>query len=269
MPGAPGVPGRSGARAARGARGAVGRVLRRSRRGRVRRSERGRGARPLTAVQEEDVRLSDTGRVEAFSDAVLAIVITLLVLDLKPPPHRPGRLPYALGQLWPSYLAFLVSFCYVGVIWLNHHALFRRVRRMAIGLKWINLGILFGAVIVPFPTEILATAFAGGSRHDERVAVVVYAAAAAVMGGPWWGAFTYLRSRPHLLEPGVTASYLRIQRVRPLTGVVLYVVCGIGGWFIAPWVGLVCVIVVILYHALTSEGLYEGPLGRLVRSVRR
>jgi uncharacterized membrane protein len=216
---------------------------------------------------DEDVRISDTSRVEAFSDAVFAIVITLLVLDLKPPPHRPGELGTALLTQWPSYVAFLVSFTYVGVIWLNHHSLFRNIRRMGIGLKWVNLGILLGAIIIPFPTEVLSEALArGDSVHDERVAVALYAFAAAVMAGPWWGAFTYLRRRPNLLEPTASAAYLHAQRVRPLTGLLLYVICGVGGWFITPTVGLVCVVLVILYHAVTSEGVREGLLGRIFKN---
>jgi uncharacterized membrane protein len=219
---------------------------------------------------DDGTRLSDTSRVEGFSDAVFAIVITLLVLDLYDPDYRSGELAPVLAGQWPAYVAFLVSFVYVGVIWLNHHGLFRRIRRMDVGLLWINLAILFSAVIVPFPTAVLGDALARtGDLHDQRVAVVPYALIAAVMSAPWWGVFTYLRGRPELLEPGVSPRYLQAQRVRPLTGLVLYVICGLGGWFIDPAVGLVCIAVVILYHALTSEGLREGPLGRLFDAVRR
>ncbi|MEU4092897.1 TMEM175 family protein [Streptomyces sp. NPDC026673] len=215
------------------------------------------------------MRLSDTSRVEGFSDAVFAIVITLLVLDLYHPGHRPGALASALAGAWPAYVAFIVSFVYVGVIWLNHHGLFRRIRSMDAGLLWINLAILFSAVIVPFPTAVLGYALAeSGDLHDQRVAVVLYALVAAIMSAPWWGVFTYLREHPHLLEPGVSPRYLHAQRIRPLTGLVLYVACGLGGWFIAPAVGLVCIAAVILYHALTSEGLREGPLGRLFGAVK-
>lgn len=211
---------------------------------------------------DDDIRLSDTNRVEIFSDGVFAIVITLLVLDLHVPSHRPGELARALLDEWSSYTAFVVSFVYVGVIWLNHHSLFRWVRRLDIKMLWINLAILLSAVIVPFPTSVLADALAhGGSRHDERVAVVLYALIAAVMAAPWWGVFTYLRRHPYLLESGVPRAYLDAQRVRPLTGLCLYVVCGVGGWFITPVVGLVCIAVVILYHAVTSEGLRGGLLG--------
>ncbi|MEU6340796.1 TMEM175 family protein [Streptomyces sp. NPDC046977] len=219
---------------------------------------------------KDGMRLSDTGRVEAFSDGVFAIVITLLVLDLYDHDIRPGDLASDLLARWPAYVAFVVSFVYVGVIWLNHHALFRRIRRMDSGLLWINLAILFSTVIVPFPTSVLGDAVAeGGGTDDQRVAVVLYALVAAVMSAPWWGVFSYLCHHPDLLEPGVPTAYLRAQRIRPLTGLVLYVVCGVGGWFVGPAVGVACIAVVILYHALTSEGLREGPAGRLLGAFRR
>lgn len=225
---------------------------------------------PSSPATDDGLRLSDTSRVEGFSDAVFAIVITLLVLDLYDPHHGSGELVPGLLGNWPAYVAFLVSFVYVGVIWLNHHGLFRRIRHMDVGLLWINLAILFSAVIVPFPTAVLGDAFGeAGSPHDRRVAVVLYALVAAVMSAPWWGVFSYLRDHPELLETGVSPRYLQSQRIRPLTGLVLYVVCGIGGWFVAPAVGLVCIAVVILYHALTSEGLHEGPLGRLFGAAGR
>lgn len=74
--------------------------------------------------------LSETNRVEAFSDGVFAIVITLLVIDVRPPATQSGRLLHDLLAQWPTYLAYLTSFAYIGVIWLNHHALFRRVQRV-------------------------------------------------------------------------------------------------------------------------------------------
>lgn len=219
---------------------------------------------PADGSGGDDLRLPDTGRVEAFSDGVFAIVITLLVLDLYDHDFRPGELASALVAQWPTYLAFVVSFLYVGVIWLNHHALFRRIRRMDSGLLWINLAILFSTVIVPFPTAVLGDALAeGAGTDDQRVAVVLYALVAAVMS------FRYLCHHPDLREPGVPPRYLEAQRMRPLTGLVLYVVCGVGGWFVGPVVGMVCIAVVILYHALTSEGLREGPAGRLLRAFRR
>lgn len=104
---------------------------------------------------------------------------------MRVPEPEPGGLLRALLKAWPSYLAFVVSFVYIGVIWLNHHALLRLIRNMTLGLNWINLGILFGAVIIPFPTAVLASALAHGSNdYDRRVAVTLYALLAALMSAP-------------------------------------------------------------------------------------
>jgi uncharacterized membrane protein len=209
--------------------------------------------------------LPSTRRTEAFSDGVFAIVITLLVLDLVSPAYRTGDLGAALIREWPAYLAFVVSFVYIGVIWLNHHALFRHVGSMNPGFSWINLGVLFGAVIIPFPTVVIASAFARGTSSDERAAIVLYAFAAALMSCTWLAAFGYLARHPELLAAGTTTGYARQQLARPITGVGLYAVSGLVGWLVSPVVGLVFIIIMILYHAVTSEGLYEGPLRRLIR----
>ena len=86
---------------------------------------------------------ADTGRAEAFSDGVIAIIITLLVLDLRPPGGEPGGLLRGLLRQWPTYLAYVTSYVYVGVVWLNHKAMFRRIRSIDRGLHWANFGILF------------------------------------------------------------------------------------------------------------------------------
>jgi uncharacterized membrane protein len=223
----------------------------------------GQGETPSGGHPDAAAGLPSTSRTEAFSDGVFAIVITLLVLDLANPRYRPGGLGDALADQWPAYLAFGSSFAYVGVIWLNHHGLFRRISGLNLGLNWINLGVLAGAVIIPFPTTVLAGAFAEGAGTDERVAVVLYAIAAALMSATWLGAFGYLSRHPELLRPGTTSSYMRQQLWRPLTGIGLYAISGLVGWFISPVAGLVCIIIMIAYHAMTSEGLREGPLGRL------
>jgi uncharacterized membrane protein len=95
-------------------------------------------------------RLAESGWVEAFSDGVLAIVITLLVLDLRAPQER-GAMLQQLLQQWPAYLAYLASFAYVGVIWVNHHQLFTRIAAVDTGLLWRNLTMLLATSVLPFP----------------------------------------------------------------------------------------------------------------------
>ena len=83
--------------------------------------------------------LAESNRVEAFSDGVLAIAITLLVLDLRTAGH-PGHVGGDLLAQWPTYLAYVASFIYIGVVWVNHHALFTRIASVDTGLLNVSLG---------------------------------------------------------------------------------------------------------------------------------
>ena len=205
------------------------------------------------------------GRVEAFSDGVFAIVITLLVLDLRVPAYEPGGLGEALRHAWPSYVAFTVSFVYIGILWLNHRALFKHIRSTSLGLNWVNLGLLFGAVILPFPTAVLAEALGeAGDETDLRVAVIFYAAVAAFMSATWLVLFVYLDRHRGLLEPE-SPTWARAQFSRPITGVVLYLLAVLIAWLASPELGLISIVFMIIYHAVTSEGVHESPLARLRR----
>ena len=199
--------------------------------------------------------MSGIDRMTAFSDGVFAIVITLLVIELRVPEYHEGELLSGLLGEGASYLAFVVSFVYIGVLWLNHHALLRLIRGTTLILSWINLGMLFGAVIIPFPTAVLASAFTHGDTDDQRAAVALYALSAALMSAPWLVFFGYLHRHPALLARGVSPGYARMQRLRPVTGLVLYGLGGLLGWFVNPLLGLIGVIFMITYHAVTSEGL--------------
>jgi TMEM175 potassium channel family protein len=116
---------------------------------------------------------AETGRIEAFSDGVFAIAVTLLVLDLKvpaPSAHGPGLAALLLRQ-WPSYLAFATSFAFIGIMWINHHRLFTLIRRSDHMLLVLNGLLLCGVTVVPFPTALLA-AYIG--HRDQRIAAMVY-----------------------------------------------------------------------------------------------
>jgi uncharacterized membrane protein len=222
-------------------------------------------------ASQDKARLTETTRAAALSDGVFAITITLLVLEIhRPEGYEPGGLLHALLEQWPSYLAYAVSFLYIGVVWLNHHSLFSKLRHTDLGFRWINLGILFTTAILPFPTAVLASALApGSSSYDQRVAVTVYALVAAAMSASWLPVFPYLRDHPELLEPTATAEYFHAQRPRPVIGVALYALAAPVAWFLGSAVGLSFFVIMIVFHAVTSEGLHEGPLGRLFRGARR
>src|SRR3954451_13659328 len=98
-----------------------------------------------------------TTRVEAFSDGVFAIVITLLVIELRPPSVGAGEsLARALWHEWPGYVAYVVSFMVIGVMWLNHHRMFDQVQRVDGALLVLNLHLLLWTALIPFPTAVVA-----------------------------------------------------------------------------------------------------------------
>ena len=203
------------------------------------------------------VRLTESTRVEAFSDAVMAIVITILVLELRVPQHEPGGLLAALERMWGSVLAFLISFLRVSVIWLNHHGLFVRVRRVDRTLLWLNLGLLLNCTIIPLPTAILAEALRGGHAGDLRVAAVLYASMAALQSAAWLPIFPYLRDHPELAEPD-SAAFLHAQRIRPWIGMGIDVAAALAA-LASPVAMLVLWTLSLVFLALTSDGVAAAP----------
>jgi uncharacterized membrane protein len=116
--------------------------------------------------------LSETSRVEAFSDGVFAIAITLLILDVHVPSPTSGHLGAALLRQWPTYIAFLLSFAFIGIMWVNHHRLFNHIRRSDSWLLFLNLLLLLGVTIVPVPTSLLATYY--GRAGEQKLAAAVF-----------------------------------------------------------------------------------------------
>jgi uncharacterized membrane protein len=142
-----------------------------------------------------------TSRTEAFSDGVFAIAATLLVLELKVPQVEPGGLAEALLENWPSYATYVVSFLVVGIIWVNHHAVMERIRKVNRPLLFLNLVFLMAVALIPFPTALLADYLQAG--HDERLASAVYGGSMVLMGVTFGSIWTYAVFSGDLLHEGV------------------------------------------------------------------
>ena len=130
--------------------------------------------------------LTSSGRLEAFSDGVFAIAITLLVLDLAVPPRdevHTGGLASALAHQWPSYFAYLVSFLVIGIIWVNHHTMFSKVKLVDRPVLFANLALLLVVSVLPFPTRLLAEYLTAGS--DAHTAAAIYSATMLAMGAAY------------------------------------------------------------------------------------
>jgi TMEM175 potassium channel family protein len=154
----------------------------------------------------------DTGRLLAFSDAVFAITITLLVLEIRPPTDY-SNLPHDLLALWPSYLAYAVTFLFIGQVWANHHVMFDHIRAADRVVLLLNTLLLMAVVFLPFATSVLAGALRSGD--GQRTAVVFYGLAFDVTALTFNAVWQYARRHQLLndaLDPaGATAISRRFQ----------------------------------------------------------
>jgi uncharacterized membrane protein len=168
--------------------------------------------------------VNDTGRLEAFSDGVLAIAITLLVLDLRVPSRadKHETLAAALAHEWPAYAAYIVSFAVIGIIWINHHAMFKLIRRIDRRMLFANLALLLVVSAIPFPTRLFAEYLTAGG-WDARVAAAVYSGTMLAMAfaftGLWLAA---TRAKAGLLHEHLTPGEARGALRRFGLGVVAY-----------------------------------------------
>src|SRR6202045_3077090 len=220
--------------------------------------------RRVQAVQPDSpwphVRLAETDRLETFSDSVLSITMTLLVAEIVRPEYASGQLLGNLAEQWASYIAFLASFCYAGVIWLNHRAVFARVRYCDRSLHLANLFLLLTSALIPFPTAILSTAIQSGNEFDAKVAVTLYAAIAGSMCLAWLVVFHVLSLHPYLVEDGVGPDFFPKERFRAWAGVILYAVAGLAGWLSTPKLAMLIFLALPVFYGITSEGLTETRL---------
>ena len=164
----------------------------------------------------------ETARIEAFSDGVFAIAITLLVLELHVPAVHEGGLRAALLAQWPSYFGFLTSFATIGIMWLNHHRLFHLIRRVDHTLLLLNVLLLLGVTLVPFPTAVMAEHL---GHPDERLAAGFYSATfvyVAVIFNLLWRYAASARRRPPLLRVAHDDAEVRAVHRQYLAGPVVY-----------------------------------------------
>jgi uncharacterized membrane protein len=165
-----------------------------------------------------------TNRLEAFSDGVIAVAITLLVLNLVvPEPGSTKDLANALGNRWPGYAAYAISFLTIGIIWVNHHAMIGRLREADHTILLLNLVLLMTIGVLPFATDLMATYLR--ARHGDHLAAAVYGGAFLLMAI----AFATLNrhilfDKAHLLETELPEERRRYILSRSVSGLIPYLV---------------------------------------------
>jgi uncharacterized membrane protein len=187
-----------------------------------------------------------TARLEAFSDGVFAVAITLLVLDLRAPVTQ-GSLIAALADEWPAFAAFAISFVVIGVVWVNHHAIFDRIRVVDRPLLFCNLGLLMAVVLIPFVTSLFAQ-YVSHPGTQADVAAALFNCVQLLMSFGFQACTLWIAAHPQLVQPPVQRATLA-QQLRFAAGTFVYAAC-VPLAFVSPLLVLVLDALVAAYYVL-------------------
>jgi uncharacterized membrane protein len=157
-------------------------------------------------------------RIEFFSDAVIAIAVTLLAIDIKPPEVELTQLPMALVGLAPRLGIFALSFLIIGSFWVGHHVTFTFIRQYDYRLVWLNLVFLLFVALIPFASALL------GAYLFEQTAVMIYSTIIASAGFSRAGIWEYAVRNHRLIDKDVPLAIIRNNRIRNLIAPVAFAV---------------------------------------------
>lgn len=188
---------------------------------------------------------SSPSRTEAFSDGVFAVAITLLALNLEEihadAPH--ATLLENLATQWPTLLAFVASFAFIGVAWANHRSVFDRIARQSRALVGANLLVLLAITLVPWATSTLAGALSEPAGDGGTQEIILYGVVTG-FGAVTWGVFFHVLSvSPDLLKDPTHAEHFRADRTFSLVGIT---------------VTAIAVLVGVTWNALVAVGLFAA-----------
>ena len=205
-----------------------------------------------------ETRGVSTNRLEAFSDGVIAVAVTLLVLNIEVPSPGSGHsLGHELVHQWPTYAAYVTSFITIGIIWINHHAMISRLGRADHAILMLNLLLLLSIGVLPFGTSLIATYLREG--NGQNLAAAVYAGLFLAMSI----AFTALNRhillrKPHLLSDSLDLERRRRILSRSITGLIPYVIATAVAAFSPDLTLIICASIAVFYALPIASG---GSLG--------
>ena len=188
-----------------------------------------------------------TRRLEAFSDGVFAVAITLLVLELKVPTG--SNLWHQLKDEWPSFAAFAVSFWVIGIIWVNHHGVLDHLKRADRAVLYLNLLVLMTVVFIPYSTALIAEHLKSG--EDEEVAAAVYSGAFLGMAVAFGFLWTYIIRHREQLGVELADAEVRRRTVTFLLGNPFYALALVMS-FISPNAVLIIIALLAVYYLVAG-----------------
>jgi uncharacterized membrane protein len=205
-----------------------------------------------------------TGRLEAFSDGVFAIAITLLVLDIALPAGASRHLLRSVGELWPSYVAYVASFSTIGAMWLGHNAITEYLDHADATFVRLNLLLLLFVAFLPFPTRLFAEFI--GEDTLERIAVTFYGVALVLTSTLLLVLWRYAVRR-RLVRPDMADEEIDLLTQRLTPGLGGYVILIVAGLFY-PIVAVIGYLAIALYYIVPSRNLTNAIRRKLHRTPR-
>jgi len=203
--------------------------------------------------------ISPTNRMEAFSDGVFGIAITLLVLEIRVPNPAMGPVPHSLAMSllvnWPAYLAYLISFVTVGIYWVNHHYLVRLFRGTDHALNLLNLFLLMWICLLPFPTAVLSEYML--TPHEQRLAVMLYIGGLLAPALAWDLMWVYATWGGRLVDPELEPEFVRFLSWQYAISAVVYPAALLVAWWNYLAGLLVCVLITTLYLFPSRTPVYR------------
>lgn len=206
------------------------------------------------AEKEKQAGVSGNERIVAFSDGVFAIVITLLVLEIKVPEIAAGlvaeELPRALVDLWPKVLSHFVSFAVLGIYWVGHHTMFMYIKRHDRVLLWLNILFLMFVSSMPFPTGLLS------QYGDQQIALVIYCGVLILAGlaaiAMWW----YATGDRRLVDEDIDPTLIALVYRRGLLTPAIYLVAIVAS-FVSLGIAQLFVVIAILIYVVPNPLTYH------------
>jgi uncharacterized membrane protein len=218
----------------------------------------------MAAESSQEQELKETGRIEAFSDGVFAVAVTLLILTIRVPPETENIPQYVLKQ-WPFFLAYLISFLSILVMWANHHGIFNLVVRADRVLIILNGILLMLITFFDYPTAVLAAAITEG--RYQQFAAMFYTGTLLALTFVYNIFWRYIAGHPRLIDAHVSLSAVEKLSREYRFGPLYYAAALVASYFI-PLAGVLITLLLAIYFGLTariapihgsSGGTGDGP----------
>jgi uncharacterized membrane protein len=197
-----------------------------------------------------------TLRVQAFSDGVFTILITILVLQFKLPDYKAGMLAPAVLAQWPILFAYILTFSYIGILWLFHHDLFGHIEKTNATLNVLNLFSIFLTTLLNYSMSLLAESIVTRDVADMRFSFALYSAIAMSISASYFLLYFYLEKNNALLTDRSNAAYFMSIRRFPMISMAIYASAFVISLFFIP-LGLAFLLLGIVFHGFAYWKIYQ------------